>query len=261
MNSQMIKRFKRHQYSKTYFKDKKIESLKNKMGWQGTGTKDDPIVINNLKGLKPNLIFQTSNLYYIIRDVCILKIHCITTQNITIENCRIYEFEAEGCFNMKIVNNSIIFMRLLYTRASVIENNEIMQESLIRLENNYSDVIMKRVYAILGFVFALNIFLVVFPLYSDISYWWLSAMFSGIVFLLIYVILSFIKKWMRTRHMAQNSINNNIILFNAIGIFEEIQKYYQNLKKNWFLYNLPSIIGGLIGGIIALVVIYVMYQI
>lgn len=49
-------------YRKTHITDKKIHEIQQKMEWEGTGTTEGPIVINNLNGLRPN-IWINHNLY------------------------------------------------------------------------------------------------------------------------------------------------------------------------------------------------------
>ncbi|MHA1376487.1 MAG: hypothetical protein ACTSR7_19590 [Promethearchaeota archaeon] len=98
----LIKKMKRHQHSRTIITDKSIDTLKAERGWQGTGTEHDPIIISDLSNLKPNIWIHRSSLHYIIRDVIIYKLMCTSTQNITIENCKLYELEIEGCHNIVI---------------------------------------------------------------------------------------------------------------------------------------------------------------
>lgn len=74
MSSEMFKKLKHHQLRTTKFKNKSIEIIKSRIGWQGIGTKEDPIIINDLKGLKPTLVFRTSELYLIVKDVTVFKI-------------------------------------------------------------------------------------------------------------------------------------------------------------------------------------------
>ncbi|MHA1240076.1 MAG: hypothetical protein ACTSQU_04715 [Promethearchaeota archaeon] len=57
MSAELFRKVQKYQFIITNIKNRSVHSLKSKMGWKGTGSKEDPIIIDNVEGLKPTLIF------------------------------------------------------------------------------------------------------------------------------------------------------------------------------------------------------------
>ena len=259
---ELLKKLKRYQFSKTEITDKSIEDLQAVMGWQGTGTEIDPIIINNLSSLKPNIWIHKSSLHYIIQDILVFKLRCTSTQNIVIENCKINELEIEGCYNMKIRNNSILWLKFLYSRVCVLENNSFTSATLEKLENNYFDnlypVLQKILYSIV-------IPLLVFIAYLIFMYltivWYMGLLFLGLIAPLFYVIHKMDEGRKRTKEKLENKLLDNLLISNddRKEIFREILEYYVYLGGNWFRYYLPIFISCFVGVVIALIILYFLY--
>ncbi|MFX1238306.1 MAG: hypothetical protein ACFFAS_02365 [Promethearchaeota archaeon] len=126
----------RNQYRAIHMRDKKIERLKAQQGWQGTGSASDPIVIDNIVGFKPRLWFHESTYHFVLRGVSVYELIFHNTQNVLVENCIINKLEIEVYQNMTVKNNTIISIKLLYTRNSVIEGNSLTQKVKKTIENN-----------------------------------------------------------------------------------------------------------------------------
>lgn len=257
----LIKKMKSHQHSRIEITNKKITKLKAKMGWKGVGTQNDPIIIDDLSGLKPNLWIHLSSLHYVIRNVIIYKLMCINTQNITIENCKIHELEVEGCYNMKIKNNSIIWFKFVYSKGCVLENNFFSNESLERLENNYFDKLYPKIrsgmYAI-AVVFALVATSIVW--YSRYL-WFLSLLAFSLVGLIFYYIHTLKAKYKRTYDKPENILlgNSSLIGDAQQEIFHKILENYAHLGINWFRGYIHVFIGipfGVTVGIILSMILY-----
>lgn len=254
----LLKKMKRHHYSKTEITNKSITDLQAKMGWKGTGTEYDPIIISNLSGLKPNLRIHRSSLHYIIRDIVVYKLMCISTQNITIENCKINELELEGCYNMTIRNNSILWLKFVYSKGCTLENNSFSSFALERLESNYFDKLYPMLQYFLYCVISLLI-IVAFLIFSYIVYVWpIGLLDLGLVALLFYVIHILKVRRKRTEKKPENILVGNSILSDGDKkeIFHKILENYTYLGGNWFKYNLPLLVGAPIGVAIA-VIIYI----
>lgn len=111
----------------TKISDKTIESLKNNLNWDGSGSKLEPILIDNLGSLPLNVKIYKSSLYYNIKNLTIDELTCRNTQNITIENCTIKHLEIRGCYNMTLVNNKILKHKITFTKGSTFIDNKIAQ--------------------------------------------------------------------------------------------------------------------------------------
>lgn len=121
------KNLKRFTFKITKISDKTIEALKNKMNWEGNGSKLEPIVIEHLGNLPLTVKINRSSLYYHIKNLTIDLLTCRNTQNITIENCTIKHLEIEGCYNISLINNKILKHKIVFTKGSTFIDNKISQ--------------------------------------------------------------------------------------------------------------------------------------
>jgi hypothetical protein len=259
---ELLKKLKRYQFSKTEITDKSIEDLQAVMGWQGTGTEMDPIIINNLSGLKPNIWIHQSSLHYIIQEVLVYKLRCTSTQNIVIENCKINELEVEGCYNMKIRNNSILWLKFLYSKECVLENNLFTSASLEKLENNYFDNLYPVLQKILlGIVIPLLAFVAYLIFMYLINVWYMGLFVLGLIAPLLFVIHKMKEGSERTKERLENRLLGNLLLSNndRKEIFNEILENYAYLGGKWLRYYLPIFFSVSVGLVLALIILYFLY--
>ncbi len=261
LEEKLIKKMQHYQYNKVEITDKKITRLKAEMGWEGVGTHNDPIIIDDLSGPKSNVWIHRSSLHYVIRNVIIYKLMCINMQNITIENCKIHELEVEGCYNMTIKNNSIIWLKFLYSKGCVLENNSFSNEALERLENNHFDNYyqkMKSSLYTLAIIFALAATSIAF--YGSYL-WFMSLLFFSLVGLIFYYIHTFKAKKKRTHDKPENIlVNNSSLIENAHqAILREILENYAHLRKNWFREYLHVYLGIPLGAMVTIILIMIFY--
>ena len=115
--------------------EKKIETLKIEMDWEGEGSGLDPIIIDQIETLPLKVKISRSSLYFTIKNLTIDKLTCRNTQNISIENCTIKHLRMEGCENMTLLNNTILKLKIVYTRGSTFIDNKFAQ--IDKLKQNY----------------------------------------------------------------------------------------------------------------------------
>ncbi len=104
-----------------------IKKFQNQFNWKGRGIKGDPIIIENVRGLKPKIIFKTWDMYVRIKNINILEIKLIKCQNITIEGCKIYELSLSRCKNININRNIILNVYLDLSGGSSFQNNRFLK--------------------------------------------------------------------------------------------------------------------------------------
>lgn len=252
---------KSHKHSRTKITDASITDLQIKMGWLGTGSRQDPIVINNVSGLKPSLWIHKSSMYYIIRDIIVYKLICTKTQNITIENCKIHELEVEGCYNMTIRNNSILWLKFLYSKGITLENNTFSNEVLVKLEGNYFDMIYPKIQSSLIIVALILASVASLILFYNLFLWFLSLLTYGLVVIIFYYIQALKAKKNRTVEMLDNVMIENKTFKNSEyqNNSHEILENYSYLKINWFRGYLYAFIGipvGVTVGVILAMIVY-----
>lgn len=244
-------------YRKTHITDKKIQELQQKMEWEGTGTTEGPIVINNLNGLRPNIWIHRSTSHILIQNVTIYNLICTNSQNITIENCKIAELEIEGCFNIHARNNAINGLKILYTKGSIIEDNYIFEDSLERLRNDYYTRIMPSIHSVLWCVIAIMLAVGILVIYY--APWWYLCFFPfGLCGLIALLIRRYKLQQKRTQEKPENIIKNNQILINSTELYHEILKHYQisSKQKSPYRYYLYGCLLGIAFLIYGLIIIY-----
>ena len=195
-----------HKSKITKISDKTIESLKNKLNWDGNGSKLEPILIDNLGSLPLNVKIYKSSLYYNIKNLTIDKLTCRNTQNITIENCTIKHLEIYGCYNMALVNNFILKHRIAFTKGSNFIDNKIAQIEKFK-QNLYTTQVnpLGRQFMTLltcGLCFiALSIFI------AETPFWFIGFVPIGVLFFLNY---STYAKLRRIEDKPDNVYINNV---------------------------------------------------
>ncbi len=220
----------RKNLSKIKINDITLEHFQNKMGWQGTGTENDPIIINDLSGLKPKIEIQKTSLYYIIRDVVVYTLLCTDTQNIIIENCKIKNFEVEGCYDITIRNNSILNLAWGFSKGCTIENNLFSRGVDDSLESIKSGKLYLGLQKTLYGISLVNIILAFLIFMFEFNSWPYSILnlFSFALFFYFAIVLKITRK--RTREKPENVIIGNLRL-SDIGkeeVYLEILENYTN---------------------------------
>ena len=120
----------------TLISDKSIHSVKSRAGWTGNGSKSEPIIIDNLSNLSPNILIKHGTLFYHLKNVSMNKLTCSSTQNITIENCNIKSLKIKGCYDLIVVNNSILDINIKLSKQVSFIDNKISQVHKIYQEDN-----------------------------------------------------------------------------------------------------------------------------
>ena len=210
--------------------------MKAEIGWKGSGTELDPIIINDLSNLKPYIWIHLSSLHYVIRDVTIFKLMCINTQNITIEHCKIHELEIQGCYNISVRNSTILHLRFGYSKRCALENNSFSNESLHRLEINFLDVFYPKLQAGMNTIAVIFVVLATTVLLYNLYLWFITLLMYGLVALILYYVHTLKSKHKRTLNQPENILTDNRAL--SMGewqtIYREILDNYIYLKFSWF---------------------------
>ena len=251
--NEIIKNLKRNKFKKIEISDKKINSLKIENGWQGDGSEFESIIIDELKGLQPNLLIHRSTLHYIIKDTIIYKLKCRNTQNITIENCTIYKLDIQGCYNMTLRNNRILHHKIIYTKGNVFVDNQLSQIEKLE-EKDYNTITNPLGRNLSNPAICCLYFLAISAFLSRTFFWFIGFIPVGLLILLKYLYYARIK---RIEDKKDNFYVNNTELQNKNAVFKEILVNYKDFKISWFQYNLPVFSGIMVGIVITLLLIFV----
>ncbi len=110
-----------------------LEKNKEKANWNGSGTQNNPIIINDNSELPLNITFKTEDLYIHIRDIDINVLILDKCQNIILEDSIISIVKLLSCENIVVRNNLIREIKLFFGKNIVIEKNRIYSFLYMRL--------------------------------------------------------------------------------------------------------------------------------
>ncbi|MBA7589985.1 hypothetical protein ES708_32084 [subsurface metagenome] len=115
---------------------KTLENLKGTLGLKGEGTKDSPVIIDDLGDVCVELSIKTKEVYLVLKNLNIARLLILDSQNIVIENCFVGNLEMARCRNLTFRNNSIITAQQLLCRSCFFENNSVLQKQYTKFINN-----------------------------------------------------------------------------------------------------------------------------
>ena len=113
-----------------------IVNLKNILGFKGEGTKDSPIVIDDLGDVTVEISIFIEGIYLILKNLTISKLSIAGSQNVVIEECYIADLETRQCRNLIFRSNTILRIKQVLCRNCIYENNSVLQKDYNRLINN-----------------------------------------------------------------------------------------------------------------------------
>ncbi|GAH53675.1 unnamed protein product [marine sediment metagenome] len=182
---------------------KTLENLKGTLGLKGEGTKDSPVIIDDLSDVFVEFSIKTKGIYLVLKNLNISKLLILGSQNVVIENCFVGDLDMARCRNLTFRNNSIITAQQLLCRSCFFENNSVLQKQYTKFINN--------TYERRSFV-GIWILLVVGMLYSHIgvsSLIELLVNFVSITMLLSGILLSIAMIYLLTLRYQANKIPQN----------------------------------------------------
>ena len=113
-----------------------IENLKNILGFKGEGTKESPIVIDNLGDVTVEISIFIEGIYLVLKNLTLSKLSIAGSQNIVIEECFIADLETRQSRNLSFRSNTILRINQILCRNCIYENNSILQKEYSRLIKN-----------------------------------------------------------------------------------------------------------------------------
>jgi len=218
---------KRKKNKKTRISDKTINSLKSEKGWSGKGSDIDPIIIDDLKYLRPNLRICRSTLHYNFKNLFIYYLSCRYTQNITIENCTIYKLEIKGCYNMTLLNNKILNHKIVDSKGNTFIGNKLSQIQKLK-KNDDKPAINPIGRQMVSPLTCCLIFILISNFFSGTVFWLIGFIPLGLLALRNYLTYTRRK---RIKDKKENLYVNNTELQNKNAILNEIINQYKDFDK------------------------------
>jgi len=199
-----------------------IENLKETLGLKGEGTKDSPVVIDELGDVAVDISLRTKSTYLVLRNLTISKLSIIDSQNITVEDCFINDLEIAVCRNLTFSNNTIVSIRQLLSRNCIFENNNIIQKEYSKLINNAHE---RRTFFYIWICLGVGIMYTFFAVFSLV---FLYLSLDSIIFLITGVLLSIAMVYLlnlriKVKRVPQNKYVNFTI--------QEKEAFISNLNK------------------------------
>jgi len=218
---------KRNKFKKTQISDKTINSLKSEKGWLGKGSNIEPIIIDDLKNLRPKLRIHRSTLHYNIKNLIIYNLSCRYTQNITIEKCMIYKLEIKGCYNMTLLNNKILNYKIVDSKGNSFIENKLSQIQKLK-KNDYNPAINPISRQMVSPLTCCLIFILISNFFSGTVFWLIGLIPVGLLALRSYLTYTRSK---RIKDKKENLYVNNTELQNKNAILNEIINHYKDFDK------------------------------
>ena len=142
-----------------------IDNLQKTLGLKGEGTKDSPIVIDDLGDVTVEISIVTKGIYLVLKNLAISKLSIAGSRHVTIEECFIVDLELVECKSLTLRNNTILRVEQILCRNCVYENNSILQKEYTKLINNTRE---RRKFFIIWIFLAVSILNTTFTLNSSV---------------------------------------------------------------------------------------------
>ena len=223
----IIKNLKLKRFHKTQISDKKINSLKIKKSWLGKGSKFEPIIIDDLRDLHPNLRIHRSTLHYYIKNLFIYNLSCRYTQNITIENCTIYKLEIKGCYNMTLLNNKILNHKIVYSKGNTFIDNKLSQIQKLKKNDDKTVFYLPSKKYLSPLTCCLS-FIAISAFLGGTTFWFIGFIPIGLLTLMNY--LTYFRR-KRIKDKKENFYDNNTDLQNKELILNQIINHYKDFDR------------------------------
>lgn len=218
---------KRKKTGKTRISDKTIHSLKSEKGWLGKGSDIDPIIIDDVGKLRPNLMIHRNTLHYNIKNLIIYSLSCRYTQNITIENCTIFKLEIKGCYNVSLLNNKILNYKIEGSKGNTFIGNKLSQ--IQKLKRNDERLAISPLSRQIGSPLTCCLaFTAASAFLSGTVFWFTGFIPLGLLALMNYLTYT---KSKRIKDKKENLYVNNSELQNTNAILNEIIQHYKDFDK------------------------------
>ena len=187
-----------------------IENLQKTLGLKGEGTKDSPIVIDDLGDVTVEISIVTKGIYLILKNLAISKLSIAGSQHVVIEECFIAELELVECSCLTFRSNTIMRIEQFLCRNCAYENNSIHHKDYEKLINNAHER-RKFVYIwiFLGVGILYTIFAVILLAYSYISLGSVVHLISGVFLSIGMMYLLYLRY--QINKIPQNTYNNFIV--------------------------------------------------
>jgi len=167
-----------------------VENLKNILGFKGEGTKDSPIVIDDLGDVTLEISIFIEGIHLILKNLTISKLSIAGSQNVVIEECFIADLETRQCRNLIFRSNTILRIKQILCRNCIYENNSILQKEYSRLINNTHE---RREFVSLWFILGVGMLFTYIGVSSllalYVNYVSIIMLFSGISLLIAMIYL------------------------------------------------------------------------
>jgi hypothetical protein len=153
--------------------------LKKTLGLKGYGTKDSPIVIDDLGDVTVEISIVTKGIYLILKNLAISKLSIADSQHVVIEECFIVDLELVECRNLTLRSNTILRIEQFLCRNCVYENNSILGKEYAKLTKNTRE---KRKFICIWIFLGVGILHTVLAVNSMV---YISLSFASIVYLIM----------------------------------------------------------------------------
>jgi hypothetical protein len=161
--------------------NKTLSKIQAEMNWRGTGSQEDPIIIDSINGVINVVIFKNISKYIRIKNISLWRLKLMRCQNITIENSEIAFLKILGSSHINIMNSKILVGTLYYCRDSIFKNNVYDPDSNINFSENGAKMAEKKIDRLIKLILVIFLIIVI----TAVLFFIFLSYFNGVYFLIL----------------------------------------------------------------------------
>jgi len=193
-------------------KQEKFDSLIVELGWNGEGTKNNPIIVNNLSSLPPIIRFVNLTTHIIFKNLTIERIMFVKCRNITVQGCQIQLLRLLSSQDIVVKNNTINAFGITLGGNNLIAQNRIHRNNFSNAKKRSFEKMVNR-----GLLLVVVIIIIlVAPLLIFVTIMLNTPWMLYFVFSIVLMPLSFYFYWIfirnRSRNLPPNQFEGNIAI-------------------------------------------------
>ena len=190
---------------------RKFASLQARIGWNGSGSEQDPYIIDTISGLSSFLKFEKIIDHIIIKNLTISNITLVKCRNIIIQECNIQLLSLNSCQEVVVRENTLQKVQIMYGGNNVVTKNKIPRNSLFHAQEHSMEKLVERIFLLIIAILVFGtFFLFTIPTFLEDTPW-VIYIFIGVGCLLIFLYIQMVFKRLRSRKLPSDRFEENFI--------------------------------------------------
>lgn len=189
--------------------NKTLTKIQAEMGWKGTGSQEDPIIVDSVKGYRTIIKFKNTQKFILLTGVMVCEVRLVKCMNITIRYCEIYHLLFNACHNNTVIDSSVVHGNLTYSKENIFKNNLLQKKRAYdTLRSKQGNTLAKGIQILYSCPLGFMVILLIFFLFNEDFVMIITSLVFMVLFSLPIIDLQ-IKKH-KTKKLPENIFENNI---------------------------------------------------